>query len=398
VALLAAIVTFVGAVALQAIHVGAATGPFPAANATVQISPVTGLTDGQDITYTVNTSGGTALFAVTAHICQHGLSNYDGLNFGYGGASATRCVASAAPAAILSGGLTGGDYEKVSLFGGTETTSGPLTFKAGSGSVEWVNETGFPSSLACNGPDSCDLVLRVDLTGAVPTVFFIQSLSFGSSGSTSTTGATTTAPTTTPPTTTTAATTTTHATTTTTHATTTTSAATTTTHAATTTKAPTSTTSIIATTGAPTGGGTVSPSSVTPGGAINVSSDGWAASSSVSVTLNSTPVNLGALTATAAGLVQGSFSIPADTPVGAHTLTLTGTDPQSAPRTVTIALTVTTSTPQPTVPVSSSSGGTSSPLAFTGDSVRDLGSIALLLMAAGLLLLSRYYRRRPATT
>jgi hypothetical protein len=395
--MLAAIVAFVGAVALQAIHVGAATGPFPAANATVQISPVTGLTDGEDITYTVNTSGGTALFAVTAHICQHGLSNYDTLNFGYGGATATRCVASAAPAAILSGGLTGGDYEQLAQFGGTETTSGPLTFKAGTGDVSWVNETGFPSSLTCGGPDSCDLVLRVDLTGAVPTVFFIQSLSFGSSGTTAAPTTTAPATTTTSPTTTTHATTTTSAATTTTHATTTTIAATTTTHATTTTT-PTGTTLVIATTTTTAAGGTVTPSSVPPGGAINVSSDGWGSGSSVTVTLNSTPVNLGSLTASAVGQVQGSFSIPSDTPAGSHTLTLTGTDPQGSPRTETIPLTVTSSTPQSTVPVSGGSNGTSNPLAFTGDSVRDLGSIALLLMAAGLLLLSRYYRRRPALT
>jgi hypothetical protein len=53
------------------------------------------------------------------------------------------------------------------------------------------------------------------------------------------------------------------------------------------------------------------------------------------------------------------------------------------------------------VGASSSTGsgtGTGSTLAFTGGNTRNLLSLALLLMAAGLFVLGRYYRRRADET
>ena len=71
-----------------------------------------------------------------------------------------------------------------------------------------------------------------------------------------------------------------------------------------------------------------------------MTSTGWAASQSVSGTLHSDPVDLGALTADAAGIVNGAFVVPASTPPGQHELVLTGTDAAGAPRTVRAAVAI----------------------------------------------------------
>ena len=116
-----------------------------------------------------------------------------------------------------------------------------------------------------------------------------------------------------------------------------------------------------------------SSSSTAPvGGTVTVSSDGWAPGSQVTITLDSVPVVLGTLTADANGHIQGTFTIPAGTALGAHTIVSSGTDPSGAPRTLSQALTV--------VPAA---GGPS--LAFTGGSgsgrLAVAGVIAVLLGA-----------------
>lgn len=157
--------------------------PTPSGTVTLQASPVTGLVDGQAVTFTVNTSGGTSLVGtITAHLCKTGLSNYGLSNFGYSDASATRCVYAGN---IVSGGLNGGsgsvDYEKVyPAYSGVETTSGPLTFKVGTGAVTWGNSLGFgPFSLQADATHKVDLVVQVNLAGdSVPTTYFVQPLTF----------------------------------------------------------------------------------------------------------------------------------------------------------------------------------------------------------------------------
>jgi hypothetical protein len=107
------------------------------------------------------------------------------------------------------------------------------------------------------------------------------------------------------------------------------------------------------------------------------------------------------LTADASGNVSGAFTIPAGTPVGAHTIVLDGSNPQSVARTVTLNVTVAAGSGgvTPTVPGSGTSPGTSpggGGLAFTGTATRNLVSVALLLVAAGLFLLGQASRRRAA--
>ena len=400
-----AMVALAGVIALQAVDVRAATGPTPAANATIDVTPISGLTDGQAVNVTVNTSGGTALFGVTIHLCKPNLTAYGTSNFGYSGSSGTRC---GYRGNVIPGGVPGSAYAFFQQFGGTETTSGALPFHVGTGSVTWDDSGGFgPTTVTCDNASPCDLVVKVDLTGASATTFFVQQVTFGGSPVTTTTTAppvttTTTAPptttTTTPPATTTTtkaptttttappATTTTTTTTTAPPATTTTTKAPTTTTTAppattTTTKAPTTTTTVVSPT---TTGGALDTSQVTAGGSFTVSSGGWGPSSAVGVTLHSTPLNLGTLTADGSGNVQGTFSVPAGFDTGAHTVELTGANAQGAPRTVVLALAV----------VGASGGG----LAFTGSSARDLASFGLLFLAIGMFVVGEHARRRSTSS
>ena len=181
-ALVAAVLGIVSAGALvTAAGASPPIGPSPATTNGVSLvaSPVDGLVDGQNITYTVNTTGATKLVgSLSAHLCQHGLSGYGTGNFGYSGGTATRCVYQSG---IVSGGLGTGDYEKIAgPFGGTESTSGALTFKAGTGSVTWGNVTGGgPFTVQADATHQVDLVVEVNLAGdSVPRTYFVQPLTF----------------------------------------------------------------------------------------------------------------------------------------------------------------------------------------------------------------------------
>jgi len=255
----------------------------------------------------------------------------------------------------------------------------------------WGNNAGYgPFTITCDSAHPCDLVLQVNLVGdSVAQTYFIQPLNYtGAAVTTTTTSSTTTSSTTTSSTTSTS--------------TTSTSSTTTTTKPATTTTKPaTTTTTTPATTTTVNPNGSVDPSTVAPGGVITVTSTGWKPSGQVALTLHSTPVALGTLTADANGKVSGQFTLPADTAVGSHTVELTGTDPQSTARTVDLTVTVATATPATTIAVAAGSGGTTptgastaTGLAFTGGPARSLTSAALLMIALGLFLLGQYHRRR----
>lgn len=69
-----------------------------------------------------------------------------------------------------------------------------------------------------------------------------------------------------------------------------------------------------------------SPTSVFPGDTIAVTASGFKPGSSVVITLESDPVNLGSYVADSAGRIATNIVVPADFPAGAHTLKLTGTD------------------------------------------------------------------------
>lgn len=63
---------------------------------------------------------------------------------------------------------------------------------------------------------------------------------------------------------------------------------------------------------------------VESGDKIKISGSGYASGTEVTITLHSTPMFLGAMTASGAGAINGSVTIPADAPPGEHTIKATG--------------------------------------------------------------------------
>ncbi len=162
-------------------------GPSPATTNTVTLtaSPVVNLDAGQAVTFTVTTSGTARLVGnLTAHLCKHGLSGYGTSTFGYSGSGGIRCVYddhAAGPPGITSGGLQGADYEETfGPYSGGESTSGPLTFHAGTGTVTWGNDSGYgPETITANSANPVDLVVQVNLSGDdTATTYFVQPLKF----------------------------------------------------------------------------------------------------------------------------------------------------------------------------------------------------------------------------
>jgi hypothetical protein len=349
----------------QARAVTGTTGPIE-----VTVTPTDGLTDAQLLTISATASSGT-MSEIRAHICMHGQPS-GGINntfdFGFQG---TFCYDG--NPGFGSGKLGAGDFEQAVAL--ANTTTGTLDlFRAGIGSVTWLDELGDgPFSLQCDPTHPCDLVVQVQSSVAPNTFFFTTPLTYVSGSGTTTT---------------------------------------------TTTSAPGGGTTTTTTTTTPTKQGekpTLDKSQLSPGDTFSVSSSGWKPSSSVAASFHSTPVDLGTLTANDAGTVQGSFTVPAGAEAGAHTVVLTGTDPQGEAQTATADVTVvSTSTGPSGDPGSSGSGsgssgssGTGSPtvaginsanpasLPFTGADSKDLASWAVLAIAVGLLLFD-YGRRRRA--
>jgi hypothetical protein len=138
-----------------------------------------------------------------------------------------------------------------------------------------------------------------------------------------------------------------------------------------------------------------------PGTPFMLESDTWAGGTMVKVTFLSDPIELGDLEADGDGVVQGSFVVPAVEP-GAHTVQLDGTGADDEPQSLSTGFTVTapasggggtgtaTGAPVTTVAGTQAAG----PLAFSGASSRDLASAAVLLIAAGLVVLDISIRRR----
>ena len=133
-----------------------------------------------------------------------------------------------------------------------------------------------------------------------------------------------------------------------------------------------------------------------PGATLTATLPGFAADADVAVTLHSDPIALGTVKASSAGVATTTFTVPLDF-TGSHTVEGIGNGPAGTPVTVTAAFVVTTNAAVPaggTAGTSSSSAGGA--LAFTGVNSRDLASIAILMMAVGLLLLDFQLRRAQA--
>lgn len=70
----------------------------------------------------------------------------------------------------------------------------------------------------------------------------------------------------------------------------------------------------------------LSASSVPQGGQVTVTSTGWKPGSTVQITLNSEPLDVGTAIADQVGTIVHTFTVPSNFLVGAHTVTLTGLD------------------------------------------------------------------------
>jgi hypothetical protein len=157
----------------------------------------------------------------------------------------------------------------------------------------------------------------------------------------------------------------------------------------------------------------VTPSDVSAGSAIHVHSNGWCAGGSVTVTLSRPGrgsgrgrvrrnVALGTLVANGEGIVDGDFTIPADTSPGKHDITLTGqafgcTEARTEVLSITVVPTQVLGT---TVVSSAASSAASSPvsgaLAFTGADAGTLLAIGAAAVIVGTTALVGARRRRSA--
>ena len=186
--LLAIALVLVGAGLLVRGAARALSGPLPSGPVTMSVStPTSGLTDGSAVTFSVSSTGAAVLSGgVTAHICATGQNISNSFNFGYQG---SLCVKQAG---ITSGALTGGDYATTMNFSGV-TTSGDLTFHAGTGTVSWIDDLSGFNTLICDSSNPCDLVVQVNYNLAPNVSYFTQQLTFAGGATTTTTpGSTTT--------------------------------------------------------------------------------------------------------------------------------------------------------------------------------------------------------------
>jgi len=105
----------------------------------------------------------------------------------------------------------------------------------------------------------------------------------------------------------------------------------------------------------------------------------------VVITLESDPVNLGTFVADSAGRIATNVVVPADFPVGLHSLKLTGTDIAGAVLVLSTGITVASR-----IQVAPTSATTAAPVASSSGTLPRTGSSApepALLAGAGLVLL-----------
>lgn len=140
---------------------------------------------------------------------------------------------------------------------------------------------------------------------------------------------------------------------------------------------------------------TLNVTSGAPGDVIPFAGSGFSAAETVTFTLNSTPIDLGSVTADAAGNIVGSFTVPANAEVGDHTVVAAGLSSGvvvSAAFTIQAAVIAPMPQPNPVTAVVAKPGD----LAATGATSATLPLLvtaALLLAIGSALLISVRYRR-----
>jgi LPXTG-motif cell wall-anchored protein len=139
---------------------------------------------------------------------------------------------------------------------------------------------------------------------------------------------------------------------------------------------------------------TISDTTPTPGQTVTIEGRTFATGSTATVTLFSEPVGLGSAIADAAGVFALQATIPADTPLGHHTITAQGTAPDGSPLSLSVSLTV--------VPAQAGAGagngnGNGNGLPRTGnDSSIPLAKLGLGMLAIGGIATAIAAKRRKA--
>ena len=164
--LLCALVLIVaGSVFVLAPPASTATGTAGPINVTM--TPTVGLGDAQVVNIHAEATNGAELFEIRAHVCSTGaVTNF--VDFGYQG---PLCVAQGG---IKEGGLSG-DYETFVV--PENKVSGDLQFRAGTGTVGWLDEIGYPHTLNCGPGAPCALVVQLQTTNA--TTYYAADLCWG---------------------------------------------------------------------------------------------------------------------------------------------------------------------------------------------------------------------------
>jgi hypothetical protein len=133
----------------------------------------------------------------------------------------------------------------------------------------------------------------------------------------------------------------------------------------------------------------LSTSVATPGQTIGVTGEGWAAGTIETISIESTPVVLGTAVANSAGDFHTTVTIPLNETLGTHEIVATG--PSEANPAVPLTLSA-----QITIVANTAAAPASAPLPFTGWDTRGplLGSLALIVVGSGAVLLTRNRRHR----
>lgn len=117
--------------------------------------------------------------------------------------------------------------------------------------------------------------------------------------------------------------------------------------------------------------GSSTTSALSAGSSVHVAGGGFAPGATVTITLHSTPVTLGTVTASATGTISADVVLPAGTVNGGHTLQAEGAAPGGGTNLLSEPITVSGG-------VASSAG-----LAFTGAEVGVISAIGIGALAAG---------------
>lgn len=150
--------------------------------------------------------------------------------------------------------------------------------------------------------------------------------------------------------------------------------------------------------------GTPSKTNVAPGDEVAISGNGFAVSTKLDITFQSTPKALGSITASTSGAFSTTVKIPTDATAGAHHIVVAGANTRGGTRTMMFPVTVTTSgsttggttSGDDTDSVAQVSGSTSNPTSLprTGIGIALLFGIALTILLGGMTGMSEARTRR----